>query len=159
MNETQATNPNPVPAQPVNPTVVPNPAPQNPPVPQVEVDAKNFKNKIKELKIKYDNLPKNSKLLITVGAVVFIIIFILLILVAAFAPKRGKTPVLTASPTPVAVTPAPEIILNASKYATDSGVLKIESDLNDFQKQLEGTDVRQSDLSVPNMDFNVNFNK
>jgi hypothetical protein len=73
--------------------------------------------------------------------------------------KRTKTPTLTPTPTPISASPTPQIILNASRYATDSGVLKIESDLNNIQKQLDQTDVKQSDLKIPDMDFNINFNK
>ncbi len=140
----------------------PQPLTQPSPGGQVAVDAQNFKKKLKtlsaDLKIKFNNLSKNSKILVVTIAVIFLIILVLSVLVALFG-KRQRLPVLTASPTPIAVTPPPNIILNASRYATDSGVLKIESNLNEIQKQLEASDVKQSNLSVPNLDFNINFNK
>jgi hypothetical protein len=140
------------------PIIVPNPTAE----PQMAVDAKNFKNKLKtfnkDIKTKFDSLPKQKQTLVIVAAVLISILIILLLLVALFGKKQTAI-VATPSPSPVAITPAPAVILNASKYATDSGVLKIESDLNGFQKQLESANVKQTDLITPNMDFNINFNK
>ncbi len=117
-----------------------------------------LQNLVDNLKLKFNVLPKNTKILVITIAVLFLIIFLLSILVALFGKKQT---VVIATPTPssISVTPAPNVILNASRYATDSGVLKIESDLNNIQKQLESTDVKQTDLTLPNIDFNINFNK
>ena len=113
---------------------------------------------IDTLKTKFNNFPKNTKILILVMVVLFLIIILLSILVALFGKKQTAI-VATPSPSPISVTPGPNVILNASRYATDSGVLKIEGDLNNIQKQLETTDVKQSDLTPPNLDYNINFNQ
>lgn len=113
---------------------------------------------IDKLRDKFNSLSKNTKILIIVGVVTFGIIFLLSILVALFGKKKIVN--VAPSPTPlVQVTNPPEVILNASRYATDSGVLKIESDLKDIQKQIEKTDVRESDFNLPNIDFNIKFSQ
>lgn len=140
-----------------NQPTIPNEIPQAPP-PQVAADAEKFKSLIEKWKQKYIKLPpKNKKIVISIS-VLFIVIFFLLIIVSIYGKKQNY-PVLVPTPTPLSVTPAPNVILNASRYATDEGVLKIESDLNNFQKQLETSDVKQGDLNLPNLDFNINFNK
>ncbi len=113
---------------------------------------------IDNLKTKFNAMPKTTKILVIVMAALFLIILLLSILVAMFGKKQTIV-IATPSPSPVSVTPGPNVILNASRYATDSGVLKIESDLNDIQKQLETTDVKQTDLNLPNLDYNINFNQ
>ncbi|HWA51670.1 MAG TPA: hypothetical protein VG895_01285 [Patescibacteria group bacterium] len=159
-------NQNITPPQPIAP--VPNPVATNTQEtavqsPQMATDFNNFKNTIDNLrqnwKEKFNNLSPRSRMLVIIASIVFAIIFILFLLLLLIGPKKKTVPVLTPSPTPVSVTPAPNIILNASRYATDSGVLKIESDLNGFQSQLNSSDVKQSDLNLPNVDFNINFNQ
>lgn len=113
---------------------------------------------IEKIKNKFNSLPKNTKILVIVVVGVFLIIFLLSVFVGLFGRKK-VIPVATPSPTPIAETPIPNVILNASRYATDSGVLKIESDLQGFSKQLDGSDVKLSDLTLPNLDFNINFNQ
>ncbi len=113
---------------------------------------------IDNLKLKFNALPKNTRILVVFIVALFFIIFALSILVALFGKKQNR-PVLLPSPSPISVTPAPNVILNASRYATDSGVLKIEDDLKNFQKQLDTSDVKQTDLSAPNLDFNINFQR
>ncbi len=131
--------------QPINPAPVTIPTPEKP-------------KPIDNLKTKFNNLPKNTKILLIVITILLLIIFLLSILVAMFGKKQTAI-VATPTPSPISVTPGPNVILNASRYATDSGVLKIESDLNDIQKQLETTDVKQTDLNIPNLDYNINFNQ
>jgi hypothetical protein len=113
---------------------------------------------IDNLKDKFNKLPKNTKTMIIIATSLFIILFLLLILSLMFG-KRKTTVTVTPTPVSISVTPGPDVILNASRYATDSGVLKIETDLKEFTSQLNGSDVKQSDLTVPNIDFNINFNQ
>ncbi|CAN5336537.1 hypothetical protein BH10PAT1_BH10PAT1_0630 [soil metagenome] len=137
-----------------------NPIPPATSIPQgvpVPVTPPVKPNPIDQLKTKFNSLPKNSKMIAMLVAVLFSIIFILFLLVLLFG-KKQNTPVVIKTPDPILVTPAPNIILNASRYATDSGVLKIEEDLNGFQKQLNSSDVKQSDLNQPNLNFDINFN-
>ena len=134
-----------------NPIVPPAPTPVSP------KPASKFNLNPQALKEKFNQLPKNTKTMVTVVAVLLTILFILAILSALFGKKPNMTGA-TPSPSPVSVTPIPNVILNASRYATDSGVLKIEDDLNGFQNQLNTSDVKQTDLALPNIDFNINFN-
>jgi hypothetical protein len=113
-------------------------------------------NPIKVIQDKLHNLSPRNKTLVLVILILFAIIFILLLLTLIFGKKQTVVTVIP-SPTPVSVSPTPSIILNASRYATDSGVLKLEENFNKIQGQLQGTDVRQSDLNLPDLDFNINF--
>lgn|SRR5579859_3053402 len=141
--------------QPVQNQIPPTPVEKIPQTPSA-VPQERLKFLAQNLKIKFDAASKQTKLIIIVVGVLFSIILLLSILVALFG-KKQHVPILQPTPTLISASPAPNVILNASRYATDSGVLKIESDLNNFQKQLDTTDVRQTDLSVPNLDFNINF--
>ncbi|SRR5258708_6280850 len=124
----------------------------------VQTPQAKFKNLTENLKEKFNKSSKNTKLIIMIVVVLLSIIFFLSILVALFGKKPvALTPI--PSPTSIAVSPAPIVILGASRYATDSGVLKIEGDLNNIQKQLETIDVKQSDLNIPTMDFNITFSQ
>ena len=127
---------------------------------EIPIPQKSSKSKINmaSLKEKFNKFPKNTKIAIIVVGVLFFILFVLSILSAMFG-KKQTTVVITPSPSPVSVTPIPNVVLGASRYATDSGVLKIETDLNNFQQQLDSSDVKQSDLSIPNVDYNINFNQ
>src|SRR5258708_35118193 len=113
---------------------------------------------IERIKEAINNLPPAQRKMAVIAAILFGVVFILLLLSLLFG-KKPRTPVLLPTPTPISVSPTPEIILNASKYATDAGVLKIEADLKNIQNQLNSTDIRQSDLSLPNLDYNINFNQ
>lgn len=144
--------------QPPTPPVQPNPMIQlsTPPTdPTTVIQGPAEKQKLKE---KLGSLPKQTKIMIYVGLVVFFILFSLVVLAALFG-KKPTSFIATPTPSPISATPGPDVILNASRYATDSGVLKIESDLNNFQKQLETTDIKQTDLNQPNMDFNIKFDQ
>ncbi|HSX49169.1 MAG TPA: hypothetical protein VLE44_02840 [Candidatus Saccharimonadales bacterium] len=145
------------PTTPVPPVQQPAPV-----VPQEPLSPQPIQKKIpviaENLKTKFVGLPKNTKIIVIIVAGLFLVILLLSVLVILFG-KRTKTPTLAPTPTPISASPTPQVILNASRYATDSGVLKIETDLNNIQKQLDQTDVKQSDLKIPDMDFNINFNQ
>lgn len=111
-----------------------------------------------KLMSKFNSYSKNTKILIIALVVTFFSLFLLTIVSSLFV-KKTVPPLPTPTPVPPSVSPEPNVVLNASRYATDSGVLKMESDFNDFQKQLDASDVKQTDLSIPNLDFNINFNK
>ncbi len=144
---------NQTPQQPVPTQPVPVQAqPQVPPTPN------KFNLNIENIKQKFAALPKNTRTMLTVVAVMFLIIFVLFILVSLFG-KRSTGVVSTPTPQPISVSPAPQVILNASRYATDSGVLKIESELKNIQNQLNVSDVKQTDLNLPTLDFDINFNQ
>ena len=145
----------------------PIPPLQNPPVsvhpvtaPQLPTTTGEVTNQniLTNLKNKLNSSSKGTKILIIVITALFFLIFLLAILVALVGKKKVAV-VLTPSPSPISVSPAPQIIFNASRYATDEAVLKIESNLTEIQKQLESGDVRESALSIPSPEFNINFTK
>lgn len=147
---------NPIPQQPV-PTQ-PQPVPPVQVQPQVPSTPNKFNLNIENIKQSFAALPKNTRTMLTVVAILFLIIFVLLILVSLFG-KRKTAVVSTPTPQPVSLSPTPQVILNASRYATDSGVLKIESELKNIQNQLNAGDVKQTDLNLPSLDFDINFNQ
>ena len=53
--------------------------------------------------------------------------------------------------------PTGDIITNPSRYATDSGVLKIEEDLINIEKSLGIMQVSETSLLPPKLDFDINF--
>ena len=124
--------------------------------PQADLSKDKVKVFVENLKTKFNALPKNTRTMVVVAGVLFGIIFILLILSILFGKKKNTAPVSTPTPAVVSVTPGP-VVITESRYATDSGVLKIESDLNGFAAQLNSTNVKQTDLNVPNLDFNISF--
>lgn len=145
--------------------------PTQPPVPQAKPDLappeNNIKNKFSEIKSRavtkigpwYSNLSPANKRLVTIMGVLLLIVGVLFVLALFFAPRRGPaaptpTPVATSAPT---ATPAE--ITNPSRYATDSGVLKIETDLKDIEAKLNQTKLKDSDLTPPSLDYNIDFSK
>lgn len=152
-----------VPAQPVQ-APVPNESGQQQATPPVQQEPsvstkKNFKSMFGDLSDKFKKAPKNIKLLVIV--VTLFVLSIILLLIAALVTggkKAAKTEAPVATPTAAPGSPLLEVeISNPSRYATDSGILKIESDVDNLSKEMDSVDLRQSNLRVPNLDFNVKF--
>lgn len=114
--------------------------------------------KLKDLWLKIPE--KLRKILRLVGIVFAIILFLMIVLSIVFNIKKPQSvkdklsPV--ASPQP---TPESEVITNPSRYATDSGVLKIEEDLRNLEKELDNLQVNETNLLPPRLDFDINFDK
>jgi len=61
-------------------------------------------------------------------------------------------------PSPVSkVTPPPLEARNPSKYAEDESVLELEQKIRDLDKQITDTNVRESTLNPPSLNFEVGF--
>jgi len=59
---------------------------------------------------------------------------------------------------PTALTPFPSYEpFKESYYATDSGVLRIEEDINILGREMSTTVLRETNLDPPSLDFNVSF--
>lgn len=134
------------------------PQPQTP-VPGGLIGKKSVREIAKSLIEKYKSSSKNVKLLVIVGIV---FLFSILLLLIATLAKNGKSVEVapTPSPTPTVTSgsPLPEIaISNPSRYASDSGILKIETDVDNLSKEMNSVDLRQSNLRVPTLDFNIKF--
>lgn len=156
------TNP-PMPAQnvPVSPVSGPTPVPSATPGGQMPTVKKPFggiKLNPQDLKNKFNSFSKRTRVLMIVLTVMFLLIFILSIFASLFGKRKSVT-LATPTPSPLGASPAPNVVLNASRYATDSGVLKLESDFNNLQLILNASDVKESALTPPTLDFNINFNK
>lgn len=132
------------------------PVVETPPVPVVPPASSKMNLFFENLKTKFNSFSKRTKILVIGIGALFLVILLLSILVGLLGKKKVASQA-TPSSTPIAETPIPNVILNASRYATDSGVLKIESDLQSLGKQLDSLDVKQSDLSLPNLDFKIDF--
>lgn len=147
--------------------IPPTPIPETPQVPEptavppvAPMPSAPIKMNVKALTEKYNALPKNTKLLIAVVGITFAIIIVLLIVgVVVKGLGSGRSvvsPTATPSALPVA-TNVPVEISNPSKYATDSGVLKIESDVDNLTRDMSAVDLKESDLRIPTLDMNVKF--
>ena len=145
--------------QPVSPTPVPASTP-SPEVKQEVVEPKVIRgNRLKAL---WDSFTPGRKKLITIIGIIFIAIIVLLYISSLIVNKNGlpKSQVnLKPSPSGVSVTPVPEVIVNPSKYATDSGVLAIEADLKKAESDLNIVEINEIKLTPPNLYFDINFEK
>ncbi len=64
----------------------------------------------------------------------------------------------TPAPTPVPVAPAPIApVPVVSKFATDSGVLQIQSDLKTLMDNTASVDLIEPQIAPPNLDLNINI--
>ncbi|MFH1971136.1 MAG: hypothetical protein ABIJ05_02000 [Patescibacteria group bacterium] len=88
-------------------------------------------------------------------------IFGLLLLVAiifSISTKRGRR--VKSTPTPssnIEQSPLPEIIINPSRYATDSAVLTVEENLKSIEKEIGSTLINDLKLAPPNLLWDINF--
>lgn len=107
----------------------------------------------------FTKVPLVARRLLIIGGLIYlgiIIIFIFIaLLVAVFRTGNGGSG--TQIPLPPKVTPAPAENRNSSIYATDSAVLQLESGIMNLDDSLKDTDVSESVLGVPNLNFDVNF--
>lgn len=107
------------------------------------------------------NLPpktNNYKFLI-IGIVAAFVLLLSLGLAVVFIARQVRT--TSPTPTPSFETPQPasfeEEIKNPSRYATDSGVLKTQADLNALDKDLNSVDLNENSLRPPDVQFDESF--
>lgn len=120
-----------------------------PPTPKQKFSVNDIKNK-------FNNLPKNMKILILLVPVFFISIFLLLVTGLGGRVRNSILP--TPTPVPTATPSVPEIA-NPSAYANDPEVLDLESKLSDFDKKLSQVELREDTIRPPTVDWDVNFKK
>lgn len=100
--------------------------------------------------------PKKSKMpyLIIAGVVIFILIIITGLIVGfSLIAKPVKTkpiPIDTPPPSPVVIVPKVP-----SKFATDSGLLKIRDELKKTQGDIDTVDLYDAQISPPNIDLGI----
>ncbi len=92
---------------------------------------------------------------------VFLILFMLSLVISLIISLNNlKRPPITVlpSPTPTSIA-SPVPIRTPSSIATESGFLKLENDLNLFEKDLSVVDLSEPKLSFPTLEMNVSFEK
>ncbi|MBU2035989.1 hypothetical protein KKC36_00875, partial [Patescibacteria group bacterium] len=133
--------------------------------PSIEVPVPNQTVNEEKKKNKYVTLAANlwMKLNPALRKVIMITGFIfglllLLAIVFSVSPKTGNKVQSTPKPNiTVEKSPLPEIIINPSRYATDSAVLAVEEDLKTIEKEIGSTVINDLKLAPPNLLWDVSF--
>lgn len=86
----------------------------------------------------------------------FFALIVLLIILSLLIPKPVQLSKIAPTPSPTP-TPVEEKITSPSAYATDSAVLKIEQDLKNIDQNLQSTDLKETGLNPPLLDWEVKF--
>ncbi len=81
-----------------------------------------------------------------------LIVFTLLL----FGIKR-KVPTSTSLPPEALITPTPTLTFPASRWATDAGVLTIETDLKAVENDLDNVDLQEIKLQPPILDLEISL--
>lgn len=96
--------------------------------------------------------------------IIFMTLFtllLLLIVILGLVYRLINQPVVVREnpiPSPVGkITPPPVEIRNPSKYAEDQTVLELEQKINELDKTITDTNVRESTLNPPTLNFEVEF--
>jgi hypothetical protein len=94
-----------------------------------------------------------------IGLATAILLFLLLLLLLVLLVLSQKPPKPVSLPIPPTPTPTPfeEKIASPSAYATDSAILKIEQDLKTLDQDLQLTDLKETSLNPPALDWEVEF--
>lgn len=147
------------PANPQGPTL--NPAPKINPQEKIKSAVSNIKSSpaLVSVSNKFSAFTPSQKRLLKVGGGVFAFAIVLLILAGIIKSFKPQAPKATPTPTAQSSTPlpTPQGIGSPSRYATDSAVLKIDEDIKNLQTKLEGTDLEESNLRPPDINFFVSF--
>ncbi len=137
-----------------------NSSSQIPPAP-VQPKLQQALEKIKsQISLRFSAFTPSQKRLLKIGGGVFAFAIVFLILAGIVKSMRpAPTPPPAGGPTPAVSTPLPTPagIGNPSRYATDSAVLKIDDDVKNLQAKLEGTNLDESNLRPPDINFFVSF--
>ena len=95
--------------------------------------------------------------------VVFVSVFgtalVLLLAVAIFAGFNQKDSSQSTSeePMPTTTTEFKEEITSPSPYATDAALLKIEEEVKNLEQKIQATDLKETGLTPPVLEMEVNF--
>jgi hypothetical protein len=105
-------------------------------------------------------LPPKTKMIFKIAAGVVVILLVLLFISSIVNAIRLRTQQGLPSPSPRPyTTPSVEEISAPSRYATDAGILKIKDDLGSIDRDLGSMDMKEINLSLPQIDFNIKFDK
>lgn len=103
---------------------------------------------------RWQKLTKQRRLIAILAALIALTLFVILLLKITW-PVPPSAPVLPTRPPLPIIAPTP--ISSPSLYATDSAVLKIEDDLGNIETDLQTTDLKESSLMPPSLDWEVTF--
>ena len=85
-------------------------------------------------------------------------LFLVIAIIFSVSNKIGGKAKTNLKPTTnIEMSPLPEIIINPSRYATDSGILAIEEILKIIEKEIGVTVINDLKLSLPNLLWDINF--
>lgn len=74
-----------------------------------------------------------------------------------FTGKKQNPPPVAPIISPMEATPTPFIPLPTSPFATNAGILKLESDLNDLLRRVDTVDLVEPEITPPNLDLHLNI--
>lgn len=113
------------------------------------------------IKLYWFKVPENYRRILRITGIVFVSLIVLMFLSSLFfSVKKTANGVKKKTPAPLPqITILPDVVVNPSRYATDSAILKIEEDLKTVEKELDGLQVNEINLLPPRLDFNVTFEK
>lgn len=100
---------------------------------------------------------KQKKIIVGGVGLLFFLLLLLLVVVSQTGTKtvKKKIPIVTPPYFVVTSTPTPP----PTKWASDSGILKVKKDLSDLGKSLTDIDLSEPMLGLPNIDLAVTFQK
>lgn len=120
----------------------------------------------------FENLPRQEegkeikpkmafKKPLIIFASVFGAVLVLLIATAVFMsfnPKDNSTGKI-GQPTPTPIPEFKEEITSPSSYATDSAILKSEEEIKALDEKIQKTDIKESGLNPPVLEWKIEFEK
>ena len=99
----------------------------------------------------------NKKIALLVAILLLLVLLVIAGSLYQVFTRKGSI-VVKPSPTPAATeTAIPQEITRPSKYATDSAVLEIEKMVEDLDRNMSTVDIREAQLTPPNLDYEVKF--
>lgn len=125
------------------------------------VKKKNFLSWISEpVVVILSRFNRTTKIMIAVAVALFGIIILVAIIGLIFSGlrNRGNGTALPQA-TPISGEIPQTAPLKPSRYATDPDVLSIENSLKDLEGELNKIEVKDSYLTLPKLEFNINFKK
>ena len=114
---------------------------------------------INKVKVVWMKIPDNIKKILRIVIIVLAALFLLMVVFSAVMKYKSNLPV-EVQPSPIVYSEPPsdeEIVTNPSRYATDSGVLEIEENLRNLDKELDNLKVNEINLLPPRLDFDITF--
>ena len=118
----------------------------------------NFENfpEIKEAKAIKEKMAKKP-LIIFVSIFAFVLIMFLGLAIFMSFNQKNLKPTTENQPSPTPIMEIKEEITSPSPYATDAALLKQEEEIKVLDKKLQETDLKESKLNPPTLDWEIKF--